>query len=96
MKRFEYTIQDECGLHARPAGMLVKEARQYQSHVTLSANGKTADATKLLALMTMGIRCGTSVSVEVEGPDEEACIRALQDFFEQNMSQSSKTPKVSQ
>ncbi len=96
MKRFEYTIHDESGLHARPAGMLVKEARNWQSHITLTANGKTADATKLLALMTMGIRYGTSVTLEVEGPDEEACALALQDFFSQNMSQSSKTPNVSQ
>ena len=42
MKNFEYTIKDELGIHARPAGMLVKEAKKYQSKITITKEGKSA------------------------------------------------------
>ena len=43
MKQFQYTIKDELGVHARPAGLLVKLAKQYTSAITIEKNGKTAD-----------------------------------------------------
>lgn len=55
MKTFQYTIQDELGIHARPAGLLVKEAKKFQSVITLEGNGKKAEAGKLLAIMGMGL-----------------------------------------
>ena len=61
MKEFTYVIQDAEGLHARPAGLIVKLAQTMDSRVTLTANEKTADCT-------------------VEGGDEDAACRALQDF----------------
>lgn len=42
MKQFQYTIKDELGVHARPAGLLVKLAKQYTSAITIDKNGKTA------------------------------------------------------
>ena len=53
MKQFSYVIKDEIGLHARPAGLLAKEAKKYQSTVTISCNGKSAAASKLMAIMGM-------------------------------------------
>ena len=41
MKQFQYTIKDELGVHARPAGLLVKLAKQYTSTLTIEKNGKT-------------------------------------------------------
>lgn len=58
MKNFSYVITGEIGIHARPAGFLVKEAKKYTSKVVLSAGDKSADATKLMAIMGMGIRQG--------------------------------------
>lgn len=55
MKTFEYTITDEVGIHARPAGLLVKECKELASSVTLTSNGKSADAEKTDG--TFGIRC---------------------------------------
>ena len=60
MKQFQYTIKDELGVHARPAGLLVKLAKQYTSTITLEKNGKTCDMRKLMAVMGMGIRQGAS------------------------------------
>lgn len=85
MQHFDYVIRDEIGLHARPAGLLVQEARKYKSRITLSANGKTVEATRLMALMGMCVKCGTSVSVEIIGEDENSCAAALKAFFEQNL-----------
>lgn len=44
MKKFSYVVKDEVGIHARPAGLLVKEAKKYASRVTASKDGKTAEA----------------------------------------------------
>ena len=56
MKEFTYVIKEELGLHARPAGLLVKEAKKFQSATTLAAKGKTAAAGKLIAIMSMAMR----------------------------------------
>ena len=85
MKNFEYTIKDELGIHARPAGMLVKEAKKYQSKITITKDGKTAEASKLMAVMSLGVKCGQTVQIAVEGPDEEEAAAGIQAFFEANL-----------
>ena len=85
MKEFEYVITDEVGIHARPAGMLAKEARKYKSTVLLKAGEKTAEATKLMAVMGMGVKCGQIVEVEISGEDEELAFDGLKAFFEANL-----------
>lgn len=85
MKQFEYTIQDEVGIHARPAGLLVKEAKQYESKITVSKDGKSAEATKLMALMGLSVKCGETVAVTVEGADEENAYDSIKAFFEANL-----------
>ena len=72
MKSFEYTITDPVGIHARPAGVLVKEIKNYSdSVVTVIKGDKSAEATKLMKLMGMGIKQGDTVTVTVEGGNEE-------------------------
>ena len=83
MKEFTYVIKEELGLHARPAGLLVKEAKKFQSATT--AKGKTAAAGKLIAIMSMGVKQGDEVTVQVEGPDEDAAFEALEKFFQENL-----------
>lgn len=85
MKSFRYVIRDEVGIHARPAGLLVKEAKQYASKITLRKDDKSAEATKLMAVMAMGIKCGEEIVVEVAGDDEEEAASRLQAFFEANL-----------
>ena len=75
MKEFTYVIKEELGLHARPAGLLVKEAKKFQSATTLAAKGKTA----------AGVKQGDEVTVQVEGPDEDAAFEALEKFFQENL-----------
>jgi phosphocarrier protein len=86
MKSFEYTITDEIGIHARPAGILVKEAKNYQSTITIeTAGGKTADARKLMAIMALGVKHGDIVTIKAEGDDEDNAISGMEDFFKANL-----------
>ncbi len=87
MKKFEYTIKDELGIHARPAGMLAKEAKQFGSQITIGRKGeeKSVDVTRLMALMGLAIKCGQTVEVSVEGEDEAVAFDAMQKFFEANL-----------
>ncbi len=85
MKKFEYVITDEVGIHARPAGVLVKEAKKYESKITISCNGKSAEATKLMAVMGLGVKCGQTVAVSVEGADEDTAEKEIKTFFETNL-----------
>ena len=85
MKKFEYVGKDEVGIHARPAGLLVKEAKKYESKITISKDGKSAEATKLMAVMGLGVKCGQSVEVSVEGGDEDAAFEGIKAFFEANL-----------
>lgn len=85
MQKFEHVIKDEVGIHARPAGLLVKEAKKYQSSIQIVKDGKTAAATKLMALMGLGVKCGDTVEIEVEGADEESACEGMKAFFENNL-----------
>jgi len=85
MKTFEYTIKDELGIHARPAGMLVKEANKFAASITVSAGEKKADAKKIFGIMGMAVKCGATVTVAAEGDDEDAAIAAMQAFMQENL-----------
>lgn len=85
MKSFSYTVKDELGIHARPAGMLVKEVKNFKSKVTLEKDGKVIDAARLMAVMSMGVKKDQTVTVTVEGVDEDAAYDALKSFFETNL-----------
>ena len=81
MIQFQYTITDPNGLHARPAGLLVKEAQKFSSAVKLTRGEKSAD---LFAVMGMGVKCGETVEVSVDGADETEAAQALEQFFREN------------
>ena len=85
MKTFDYTIKDELGIHARPAGLLVKEAKKYESECTITKDGKTKKLTQLMMLMSLGVKQGETVTVTAEGADEDAAIEGLKAFFEANL-----------
>ena len=85
MKSFSYTVKDELGIHARPAGRLVKEVKNFESKVTLEKDGRVIDASRLMAVMIMGIKKDQTVTVTVEGADEDAAYDALKSFFETNL-----------
>lgn len=72
MKQFHYIITDKAGIHARPAGVLVKKAKNFESSIEVRKDVRKADAKNLLELMGLGIRFNDEIIVEVSGTDEEA------------------------
>ena len=86
MKEFTYTITDPVGIHARPAGLLAKAAQALDSTGTITkADGKSSAATKLMAMMGLGIKQGDTVTVTVEGGSEDANAAAIEQFFKDNL-----------
>lgn len=85
MKTFTYTIKDELGIHARPAGMLAKTAKALDSEVTIIKGDKTVGAAKLMALMGLGIKCGDTITVTANGGNEDAALEEIKSFLEANL-----------
>ena len=85
MQKFSYVIKDELGIHARPAGLLVKEAKKYESAIQIVKGAKAVAATKLMAVMGLGVKCGDTVEVEAEGADVAAACEGMKAFFEGNL-----------
>ena len=85
MKQFNYIITDELGIHARPAGMLAKLAKEHESKIQITKGEKTVAATQLLMLMGLAVKHGDEVTVTVEGLDEEVAFAKIKTFFTENL-----------
>ena len=85
MKTLTYTIKDELGIHARPAGLLVKAAGAFQSDITIATDAKKANAKRMMAVMGLGVKCGTVVTITAEGDDEDAAIAGMEKFLSENL-----------
>lgn len=85
MKTFTYTIKDELGIHARPAGMLAKAAKALDSEITITKGEKTVGATKLIALMGLGVKYGDTITVTANGGNEDAALEEIKSFLEANL-----------
>ena len=88
MKEIKFTVTDPLGIHARPAGILVKEAKKFSSKIsskiTVWKGDKSCDMRKLLALMGMAVKQNDEITVQVEGDDEAACAEAIEKFLKEN------------
>ena len=84
MRSFMYTIKAPVGLHARHAGLLVKQASLFESSVTVSRGEKRADGKRILGLMGLGVRQGDIIKIDVEGPDEDTAALRLKSFLWEN------------
>ncbi len=82
MQSFVYRMRGVAGLHARPVAQIAAEAMKWASAATVRADGRSADARNLVALMGLDARQGCELTVEVEGPDEEAAAKALRALFD--------------
>ena len=85
MKAINYVITDPVGIHARPAGQLVKAVKETGSKVTIEFNGKSADGTKLFAIMGLGVKTGDEIILKIDGGDEEVSALKLEEFLKSNL-----------
>ena len=81
MKTVTHVIADPLGLHARPAGLLVKLAGDFESAIVVTTSTGHADAKRIMALMRLGAKQGTLLTVTCSGPDEEAAAEAIRRFL---------------
>ena len=85
MKEFTYTIKDEMGIHARPAGLFVKEAAAFPCAVTITKDGKEVDAKRIFGVMGLGVKCGQEITLKTDGEKEEEAMEILSKFLEENL-----------
>jgi phosphocarrier protein len=85
MVTFDYVITDELGIHARPAGILIREVKNHKSSVTFFHGEKKAAGDKLFAIMKLGIKQGSTLGVTVEGGDEQEAAAAIKKTLEENL-----------
>lgn len=85
MKEFRYIITDEQGIHARPAGILVKEAAACECNVTIGKGEKEVDAKRILGVMGLGAKKGEEIVLKCDGAGEEEAIEKLSAFLKENL-----------
>lgn len=77
------TVTNEYGIHVRPSAVIAKEARAYAGTIAVtSARGVTVDGKNLLGLISLGVTCGQTVTIRVDGPDEDRVCTRLAELFE--------------
>lgn len=85
MKEFTYTITDPEGIHARPAGELVKVAKEFACSIKLTKDGKSGDCKKIFGLMGLAVKNGNEVVFSFDGEDEEAAFDKVTAFVKENL-----------
>ena len=85
MEKKDFNVIAETGIHARPAGELVKLVKGFESKISIEKEGKKVDCRKLLALMGLGVKKGHEVTFTIEGADEEAAYEAVSKFMQENL-----------
>ncbi|MFV0352359.1 MAG: HPr family phosphocarrier protein [Oscillospiraceae bacterium] len=85
MVKFTYTIKDEAGIHARPAGMLVKLLQTFACQITITKDEKTIDGKRLFSLMGLAVKQGETITFAATGEDEQQAADQALSFMQQNM-----------
>lgn len=85
MKEFTYVIKDETGIHARPAGNLVRVLKDTKSNVTIECKGKRADAKKIFSLLSLAAKCNDEIKITIDGEDEEKVEKDLAKYLSENL-----------
>ncbi|WP_428074508.1 HPr family phosphocarrier protein [Candidatus Avelusimicrobium luingense] len=84
MKEFTYVIQDPAGIHARPAGILVKQANTFKSTIRITKADKVGDLKRIFSVMALGAKQGDTVTLHIEGEDEEQAASAIEACLKEN------------
>ncbi len=85
MKEFTYKINDEIGIHARPAGNLAKIAKESECDVTISSKGKNADLKKIFSVLSLAVKCGDEIKITVDGRDEAETAEKIKKYLTEKL-----------
>lgn len=73
----EVTLQNQIGLHARPATFFIQKANEFKSLILIEKDERRVNAKSLLGVLSLGIEKDTKIKILADGPDEEAAVSAL-------------------
>lgn len=85
MQSFYHIIQDDCGIHARPAVQLVQAARKFKSNIGIMDGEELVDLGDVLQLMGLQFTKGDKIKVVIDGEDEEGACLFMRNFFQENI-----------
>ena len=85
MKEFTYVITDPQGIHARPAGELVKACKSFACEIKIAKGGKAMNAKGVLVVMGLGAKQGQEITMTFDGEDEQAAYDAVSAFLKENL-----------
>ena len=83
----DVVINNQVGLHARPATFLIQKANEFKSTVWVEKENRRANAKSLLGVLSLGIVGGTAIRIIVDGPDEEVALEALVNLVESEFAE---------
>ena len=83
----EVVINNQVGLHARPATFFIQKANEFKSRIWIEKDDRRVNAKSLLGVLSLGIVKGTSVTILADGVDESAAIATLSELIDSNFSE---------
>ena len=83
----EITVNNEVGLHARPATFFIQKANEFKCSIWVEKEERRVNAKSLLGVLSLGITKGSSIVISAEGPDEEEAVNALCSLIESNFGE---------
>lgn len=85
MKQATVTVKNKVGLHARPAAMFVQAALKHKCKISVEMEGKKADAKSILQILSLGVKCGQTITIIADGEGEDLAVEALVSLCESDM-----------
>jgi len=83
----EVVVQNQVGLHARPATFFIQKANEYKSNIWVEKDERNVNAKSLLGVLSLGITRGASITIVAEGPDEEEAVSGLVELISSNFAE---------
>lgn len=85
MKEFKYIITDPEGIHARPAGLLVKAVKEFACDIKIAKGEKAMNCKAIFGVMGLGVKKGDEVTLTFDGADEDTACEAISKFMQENL-----------
>lgn len=73
----DFTITNKLGLHARPSAQLTQVASKFAAEIWIAKNGRRVNAKSIMGVMMLAAGCGSTVTVDADGPDEAEAVAAI-------------------
>ena len=83
----DVTVQNQVGLHARPATFFIQKANEFKSSIWVEKDERRVNAKSLLGVLSLGIGKGTAINLIADGPDEKEAVEALIELISSNFSE---------